>query len=119
MIEKGVNDMRWKYRLNIADISKAGHEKSITPSQFLSRLVDRIKEKSDEDKVQNRMGKKAYEESISVLVGKDNELDELLEWMELDCPDTSLTIDEVDEHLSNLYDWADSARCWIATAPGL
>lgn len=45
----------------------------------------------------------------------DAELQDVTNQFEEFASDTSATADDFDGILEDLYDWADAARCWVAT----
>ena len=130
----------WKYRLNIADIRKQFPDlygPSTAPPErcqaWLNAVVSRIREKSDADKV-NAVPEKG-EQSIAHFLDPATkakaeadddemltdilELEDLLERMELMATsDDSLTIEDNNEFMAELYDWADGVRCWIEPGQG-
>lgn len=92
---------KWKYTLRLNDLWDAREEKRISIFELSTKVAERIK-------------KKSFFEAFK------DELEEIVERFEsLGTDEGFLTeieaIGEFDFILEELYDWADSESCWVAT----
>lgn len=85
---------RWRHNLKVGDLHAAYQEGSLSPEQLGNKLAKRILSKRWFDR---------YRDDLEPIVSA-------LE----DCAN----IDEYDEALEDLYDWADQDhRCWVSNTP--
>lgn len=110
---------KWKHRLNLIDLNRDAKAETISQKEYLAKVASRIRENDEADKV--NADKNC--ESIAVLLSKDKfdeELDELVGRIEeIANSDDDIDWDVVNELLSDLYDWADSVKCWVASTEGM
>lgn len=83
--------VKWKHRLEVRDLWQAYKKKEIDIAQLAKKVADRIREL------------RCYEQ--------DKELEDIA----LNFEACSNDVEEFDDCLCELYDWADvDKRCWIA-----
>lgn len=87
-------------------------------AQWFSRLEFKTLWKSYDDggiSIQNVANQVSAALEAHVNYSNDPELQGIAEEFKEFSSDTSADADDFDDILDRLYDWADGARCWIAT----